>query len=190
MLLNLIMKEKRIHHGTLVSENIFKDALEYNHKQKRISKVYVQILKKLWIKEYVNSTHLQITIQRMTLQNIEKLSFVENNASNCLVTNRNSRQASSVIDRLYTTNPCSCIERLEKYTTNPCSCIKRLEKYTTSPCSCIKQWEKDTTNLSPCIKRFYKGMTMYFSGQINQSLLNYHVLKNSCSKQISNTSGK
>ena len=103
---------------------------------------------------------------------------------------RNSRQASSVIDRLYTTNPCSCIERLEKYTTNPCSCIKRLEKYTTSPCSCIKQWEKDTTNLSPCIKRFYKGMTMYFSGQINQSLLNYHVLKNSCSKQISNTSGK
>ena len=75
----------------------------------------------------------------------------------------NSRQASSVIDRLYTTNPCSCIERLEKYTTNPCSCIKRLEKYTTSPCSCIKQWEKDTTNLSPCIKRFYKGMTMYFS---------------------------
>ena len=76
---------------------------------------------------------------------------------------RNTRQAGFVIDRLYTTNPCSCIERLEKYTTNPCSCIKRLEKYMTNPCSCIKQLEKDTTNLSPCIKRFYKGMTMYFS---------------------------
>ena len=33
-------------------------------------------------KEYVNCTVVQITIQKMTLQNIEKLSFVENNASN------------------------------------------------------------------------------------------------------------
>ena len=33
-------------------------------------------------KEYINCTVVQITIQKMTLQNIEKLSFVENNASN------------------------------------------------------------------------------------------------------------